>query len=191
MNKETAIKGGVLGGISIIMFFLTSFALGKGMMMQMIVSLLYLAVIIVLPVVWVRQDRKEHVSETMGYPLLAAFKFLFVILFINTIISSSFNFIYMNVIDTDYASRVIESTLISTEEMMVNFGTPEDLLITTLEETEAGLIEQFSNEGMLKSSLYSVIGMAVLSLIISLFVWKKDPPLFGSEETDEVLDDNL
>ena len=182
MNKAIISKGGILGGISIMLFFLTSFALGKGMVMQMLVSLLYLVVVIALPVIWVRQDRKNCVSETIGYPFLSAFKFLFVMLLINTLISSLFSFIYINVIDLDYASRVIESTLVSTEEMMMNLGTPDELLETILEETETELIKQFSIAGMLKSSLYSILGMAILSLIISLFVWKKDPPLFGIEE---------
>ena len=91
------------------------------------------------------------------------------------VISTLFSILLYTVIDPDLPQNLSDAAVVKTEEMMRNFGAPEDAIEKQMDQMREDMPKRFSTVGLLTQLGWSLIIYAVLSLITSLFVKKNEP----------------
>jgi hypothetical protein len=177
MNKNSLNLGLVAALIGILLFLLIAI-LEPGMILLSALGIIGFIAIIVLPVIYIRKERKEQ----GGYITFGdAFKLSLVGLIIGGLIGTAFQMIYTNVIDPEFGERITAKTLEMSNSFMEG-NVPDDQREEILRGAEADSLERYTVVGQLKSFGYAIIMYAVISLILALIL-KKNP-----EPTRETLD---
>lgn len=151
----TALRWGLIAsGISIV-YALISNLLGIVATQTALNSIISLAITGVICYLTI----KAHREELGGFISFGrAFLVAFVALLISSVISSIFNFIYLNYIDPS----AMEAVLQSTESMMSNFGMTEDQIEEAVEQTKIGMESPFSIlSGAFVLAIFSAIFAAI------------------------------
>ena len=184
MNKySTPIKYGIIGALvscitSFIayMFYRQLFA---SFMSQILVGLVIFAIGVFIPV-W---GGVTFRAERGGILLFKdAFLGVFIICAISSAGSGLMTYVIPNIIDPDYAPKLMELVQTTTRESMEKFGAPDDKIEEAMGRFK---IENFKPNalGALKGYGISLIWGAVLSLIIAAFI-KRKPDTNVIPETD-------
>ena len=91
------------------------------------------------------------------------------------VISTLFSILLYTVIDPDLPQNLSDAAIVKTEEMMRNFGAPDDAIEQQMDKMREDMPKRFSAVGLLTQLGWGLIIYAVLSLITSLFVRKNEP----------------
>jgi hypothetical protein len=163
--QNALMHGLYLGGISIaltVVYYLLDFS-----MFNWIFSIINGIISITLAVVFVVMAIKKY---RIGF-LEGKIKYLqclligFIVLFMSGLLNSLFTYILYHLIDPGYMTKQLELFI----EKMQSYNMSEEQLDKVIERTKEGV-----NSGLLKTLMFVPIFAAVLSLIISIFVRKKD-----------------
>ena len=92
---------------------------------------------------------------------------------IATLVSTIWNIILFNAIDTSLAKELTELILVQTRDIMEKWGAPDDSIKQTLKEMK-DLPSQFKPLAQLKSWLSGGIFLAIISLICAAFLKRKN-----------------
>ena len=99
----------------------------------------------------------------------------FIVMSVAAVASTLFNLLLYNVIDPDLPKNLGDAALANAEEMMRNWGAPEDAIEKGLKQARADIAKQFSLTGQLWGFVKVLIGCGVISLITALIVRKNQP----------------
>jgi Protein of unknown function (DUF4199) len=182
MDKRAINLGLLLGGLGIIFTLLFGIA-NFGMItffVMVAILLILIAVILVLNTLKIKKQNEGFIS------FLEAFKYMATAIVISGLISTTFGIIYMQLIDPDFGSRMIDKTLEWTSNMMSNSGLPSEEVEKQLSQIETDMNGSFSLSGQLLSFLKSTIGWAIFALIVSLIIKKEQPFLQKNTPIDQL-----
>jgi len=84
------------------------------------------------------------------------------------------NLLMYNVIDTSLAETLTEASIEQARSMAESFGASGDALDEAMEQAETDTAAGFTNSGLIKNFLISLIVYAVLSLITALIVRRQE-----------------
>lgn len=132
----------------------------------------YFILFITLMIVWTLKVRKAN-NNVMSYG--NAFLHMLIMWAVAATIGGMFNLLYGNVINPDYPYEIADMTIVQTEEWLVNAGMSDDEIESQLMQIEEDTLNSFTVGGMLMSLVGQYIMAAIISALISLFVWKRAP----------------
>jgi ABC-type siderophore export system fused ATPase/permease subunit len=118
------------------------------------------------------QLRNTHEAEPFNFK--QTFIILLSMLMIATLVSTIWNIILFNVIDTELPKELSERILEETESTMEKWGAPDEVIKDTLKEMR-DLPLQFKPAAQLLSWLKGGLFMAILSVVCASFVKRKNP----------------
>ena len=98
----------------------------------------------------------------------------FTVFVVMGIIGLVMNLLMYNVVDPSLGDTLTEASIEQTRGMMENFGASEDAIDEALEKVEVDTAASFTNFGLIKSFLISIIIYAVLALITALIVRRRE-----------------
>ena len=170
-----ALKAGLIIGSVSVAVLLIKYVEGVkpvGIMRPILLGIIGFAVSITLLVIYIKKYRKQ--SE--GFiSFKDAFLFGFIALLASTVISSLFNYLFINYFDPEYTRSIIEAQ----KDFMENYLSgkiPDEKIQETLD----GIDESMS-VSTLKQSINSLVFGSVFALIVSLIVgavMKRSPGVF-------------
>jgi hypothetical protein len=99
----------------------------------------------------------------------------FVVFAFSALISTIFNILLYTVIDPDLGQNLTDVSVQNAEEMMRNFGMPEDQMDEALEKARADAAHRYTVSGLALGYVWALIGCAVFALISGAIVKKKRP----------------
>ena len=175
MNNH-AIKSGIMLGVISIVLTLLLYLVDSTLLAQWWVGIGILLISIFLVVYFGIQHRKE-IGGFM--PFGKAWIYSIQLLIAAGLISTVFNILLYNVIDTELSGIVANQAVENTESIMRNFGMAEDQMDEALEEARTGTLDRFTVSGLLVGFLWGLIVYAILSLITGAIIKKKEPELEG------------
>lgn len=115
-------------------------------------------------------------TELGGYMTYGkAFQHGFLVLAISGLISTVFNLLLYFVIDPELPNKLVDAIITNTEQMMANFGTPQDRIDSQINQMRGELPKQFTVGGLCFGYVKGLIFYAIVALITSLFVRKSEP----------------
>ena len=167
---KTSLRYGLIGGLIGIVVGLISNLSGMSTSGSMMGGLVIGAVSIIITILISYFAIRHHRDKELGGYISFGRAFLtgFVALMISTIISTVWSILYMTVIDPGMA----EEALAASEEMLANFGLPEEQLEAQLEAMKVN----FTPMGIIKNSLlYGAIMVAIITLIQGAIMKKEQP----------------
>lgn len=167
-------NGAILAGISIV-FILVCYAVDYTLLVQLKLLLLSLLISVGYAIYAGINYRKE-IGGFLSFG--KAFQHGFVLFAVSGIIYTLFTFVLYYAIDPELPEKLKEAQLVNTEEMMRNFGMPEDKLDEALEKAREDMKSQYSPVKMIIGYLISLIIYAILALISGAIVKKKQPETF-------------
>lgn len=163
--------GGILAACSIVLVILIYIV---DLSLLATFKFLFLAIVLGLGIViWGGIDYRKELGGFMPYG--KALVYSFAVLAISGVISTLFNLVLYNFVDPDLPQKMVDAISTNTEEMMRNFGAPQDRIDETLDQMKIDLPKQFSNVGLLLGFAKQTIWWAVISLITGLFIRKNQP----------------
>jgi hypothetical protein len=169
---KNALRFGAIIGLVSIGITVLLYAIDYALLVQLKVLFIMLAIYIGM-VIYGGINYRKQVGGYLSYG--KAFQHGFVALVVASIIGILFSVILYNVIDTELPQKLTDATVENTEEMMRNFGAPEDQLDTQLEKVRKDTEERFTALGLVKQFGIGLIINAVLAAITALFVKRKEP----------------
>ena len=176
MKKSYALNlGWTMGAISIVLFLITAIIQG-GMIFSFVLGIVALAIIIGLPIAFVRRQRSANGGVIT---FKEAFYTSFIGLAIGTFVYLLFSYIYVNFIDTSYLETMINQQIETTAKFMS--GMAESDKIEKLTNMENDIRKGFTLSGIARNFGVYLIFYAIYSLILAAIMKKR--PLFvsGSE----------
>jgi ABC-type siderophore export system fused ATPase/permease subunit len=170
--KNSVIRYGVIVGGVISAYMAMLYAAGPDVFASWWYSVVMYPLSIGLICYFTVQLRNKHTSEPFHFK--NTFVIILSMLMLATLISTVWNIILFNVIDTTLAKELSERILEQTAETMEKWGAPEDTIKDTLKEMR-DLPAQFKPLAQLLSWLKGGIFMAIISLICASFIKRKEP----------------
>jgi multisubunit Na+/H+ antiporter MnhB subunit len=168
--QNTIVRYGLIGGLGLVIYgligMLTGLSNPAGGFTTIIINSLIVIVLYVGLLVFSVKNHRDN--ELGGYIKFGrAFMVAFLVGLIAALLSTLFNYIYLNFIDPDYINTIAEGSM----EMYEKFGMNE-------EQIEAAM-EGVKSAGSLKSQLTNLAfgtGMGAIICLIIAAVMKKDHP---------------
>jgi ABC-type multidrug transport system fused ATPase/permease subunit len=160
--------GLIMAATSVIATLLMSIMGAKNLILISVFGLVVLVAMIVIPVLGVKEHRNNQLGGHISFG--RAFLVCMLILVVGMLISTIFNYVYMNFINPSYVENMKEGMI----EMMEKYNLPE----AQLEESMKPFDELKTPIGNLKSLGKSLAGGAVISLIVAA-VMKRNRPIFS------------
>ena len=171
LYKHAAKCGGLLGAVTIVMVIVVYV-----ISVSFLASLKFLLLVLVVGLGTVIYAGINYRTEIGGYlPYGKAFLHGIILLAISGIIGTIFNILLYTVIDPELPQKMTETIVANTEEMMRNFGAPEDGIEQATDKMRIEMPEQFTMGGLAYGYLKALIWYAGIALITSLFVRKNVP----------------
>jgi Protein of unknown function (DUF4199) len=158
----------IMAATSIIMTLIMSIMGMSNLILVSLLGLLVLVAMVVIPVLGVREHRNNQLGGLISFG--RAFLVCMLILALGILVSTIFNYVYMNFINPSYVDTMKEGMI----EMMEKYNLPE----AQLEESLKPLEEMKTPMGNLKSLAKNLAGGAVISLIIAA-IMKRNRPIFN------------
>jgi len=175
MEKNTifnhSLKFGFIIGIVNIIIGVLAYMVGEGLMVKWWFGLLILAINIGL-IIYAGIQYRSSIGGYMNFK--TAFSVTFLTFLIAGIMGTLFNIILYQVIDPELPGRLTQAALEQTEQMMSNFGAPQERVDEQMALLEGRMADQFSLMGQLKTFGIGVIIYAVVALIIGAIIKKSE-----------------
>tara|TARA_S200000501_G_scaffold371636_1_gene415103 strand:+ start:1697 stop:2251 length:555 start_codon:yes stop_codon:yes gene_type:complete len=167
--QEEVVKAGLLVGLTSVLFTLVAYMISVETMTEWWFSLLTLVITIGLTIYLGISYR----SSIGGYISFSeSFKFSFIAMAISYVIGIIFSIVLYNVIDPGLAEIIKQITVEKTVDMLESFGSSDEVIDATIEGVEKGIDDNTTAIGLIKSSPYGLLFIALLSLLTSLFIKK-------------------
>jgi hypothetical protein len=170
--KNKMIKHGLLTGGIVTIYMALLYAAGITYLSSWWLSVLIYPIIIGLLCYFTARLRDEFSDEPFSFK--QTFMVILAMSMIATLVSTLWNIILYNVIDTSLAKELSELILEQTRDMMEKWGAPDDTVTKTLKEMK-DLPSQFKPIPQLRSWLSGGIFLAIVSLICAAFLKRKTP----------------
>jgi uncharacterized membrane protein (DUF106 family) len=158
----------IMAATSVIMTLIMSIMGMSNLILMSLLGILVFVAMILIPVLGVKEHRNNQLGGLISFG--RAFLVAMLILAISILISTIFNYVYMNFINPSYVDTMKEGMT----EMMEKYNLPE----AQLEESLKPFEEMKTPMGNLKSLAKSLAMGAVISLIIAA-VMKRNRPIFN------------
>lgn len=168
-NSYSLNLGLILAAVSIVIFLVGVIADG-GMIFGISTLILAIAIMVMLSI---RTLKKQRADQSGFLTFGEGFKTAIIGLAISGVIYILFTYVYANFLDSGYIDRTVEKSLEMTLKFMQG-NVSEDIIETTLVETERATREGFTLAGIAKTFGWSMLFYAVLSLIFAASM-KKNP----------------
>jgi hypothetical protein len=170
--KNSVVRFGIITGIVISAYVALLYAAGMDVFANWWYSVIMYPISIGLICYFTIQLRNKHTDEPFQFK--QSFVILLSMLMLATLVSTVWNIILFNVIDTTLAKELSERILEETAETMEKWGAPEETIKETLKEMR-DLPTQFKPVAQLLSWLKGGLFMALVSLICASFIKRKEP----------------
>ena len=171
--SEEVIKGGMLlGGVSVLLT-MTVYLVIVELMVEWWFGILNVLISMGL-VIYLGINFRNISGGFLSFG--KAFKFSFLVMFISYLVGIVFQILLYNIIDPSLPEVMKQLTVEMTGEMMENFGTPDEAIDAAIVGIEQGIEEGTTPLGILKSTPWGTLFIAIFALIASLFI-KKNPPV--------------
>jgi len=170
--RKKMITHGLLTGIVVTIYMALLYAAGISFLSNWWLTILMYPIIIGLLCYFTARLREEFQGEPFSFK--QTFLVFLSMSMIATLVSTIWNIILFNVIDTSLAKELTELILEQTRDMMEKWGAPDDTVTKTLKEMK-DLPSQFKPLPQLRSWLSSGIFLAIVSLICAAFLKRKAP----------------
>lgn len=168
-NSYSLNLGLILAAISIVLFLL-GVVIDGGMIFGIVTLIIAIALMVMLSIRTLKKQREDQGGFlTFGEGFMTAL----IGLAISGAIYVLFTYVYANFLDSGYIDRTVEKSLEMTMKFMQG-NVSEDIIETTLVETERATREGFTLAGIAKTFGWSLLFYAVLSLIFAASL-KKNP----------------
>lgn len=173
--KQHVLKNGLILAMIYICIDLIKYLGGSEMYVNTTIGIVTLLIAIILPIYFTFQYRKENdgyisfregFSSTTGILIAAGF------------VEMVFQIVLLNIIDTQFASELLDVTINTAVDQFESFGMSEDEITALVESMESK--SNYSPINMLKGFGFMVVGYTVFGLVVAAFT-KKDMPEFGEE----------
>jgi uncharacterized membrane protein (DUF106 family) len=158
----------IMAATSIILTLISSLMGMSNLILMSLIGLLVIVAMVVIPVLGVKEHRNNQLGGLISFG--RAFLVAMLILAVSILISTIFNYVYMNFINPSYIDTMKEGMT----EMMEKYNLPE----AQLEESLKPLEEMKTPMGNLKSLAKSLAMSAVISLIVAA-IMKRNRPIFN------------
>lgn len=170
--NEEVIKGGMLlGGVSVLLT-MTVYLINIELMVEWWYGILNLLISLIL-VIYLGINYRNISSGFISFG--KAFKFSFLILIISYLIGIIFQILLYNIIDPSLPEVIKQLTVEMTVEMMESFGTPDEAIDAAIIGIEQGIEEGTTPLGILKSTPWGTLFIAIFAAIASLIIKKNKP----------------
>lgn len=173
-KSNVGLTYGLIGGIAMIVYTLCLYLAGIQIFMNMALSLLAYGIIIAIATMAGLRHRKQQ----GGYISFAeALRTVFLTFVLAFLLSTIFNYVLLNYIDTGFRDQMTQVTLERVEEMMRKFGAPETEIEKAMERTAS------SNNYSIGNTLLGYGVMCIISCLVSLVIAaiiKKNRPPFDN-----------
>lgn len=166
--------------ISIVLFLIMAIADG-GMMFSMLIGIASFILLITLPTLFVRNQRKANGGNIS---FKEAFLTSFLGLTIGGAIYMIFMFVYVNVIDVNYVENMINQQIENTLKFMQG-NVPDDEMVKTLTNMENQMRAGFTPVGLIRTFGIYMVVYGLFSLILAAIM--KRQPVFV-QSSDEIVD---
>jgi hypothetical protein len=170
--KSHVIRYGAIVGVIISVYIALLYTLGIEVFANWWYSVIMYPISIGLICYFTIQLRNKHESEPFHFK--QTFVVLLSMLMLATLVSTLWNIVLFNVIDTELPKELSERILEETESTMAKWGAPEDVVKETLKGMR-DLPSQFKPGAQLLSWLKGGLFMAILSVVCASFVKRKKP----------------
>lgn len=168
---EEVVKGGImLSAVSIIITMLT-YIINVEIMVEWWFGLISLAISISL-LIYIGIGYRNSIGGILSYG--GAFKFSFFVMTVSYVIGIGFQILLYTIIDPDLPELITQLTVEKTVEMMESFGTSQEIIDASIEGVEEGIKNSTTASGIIKSSPWGLIILAIFSLISSFFIKKNE-----------------
>ena len=170
--RQNAIKHGlILAAISIVLT-LGYYVIDYTLLATIKIGLLSLAIFLGYGIYAGIGFRKE-IGGFMSFK--HAFLHGFFVFAFSAFISTIFNILLYTVIDPELGQKLTDVAVQNTEEMMRNFGMPEDQMDEALEKARTDATDRYTVGGLALGYVWALIGCAVFALISGAIVKRKRP----------------
>lgn len=169
--KNSVIKYGIIVGVVISAYIALLYAAGMEVFANWWFSVIMYPISIGLICYFTAQLRNKHTNEPFQFK--QTFIVLLSMLMLATLVSTIWNIILFNAIDTSLAKELSVRILEETAETMEKWGAPEATIKETLKEMR-DLPSQFKPAAQLFSWLKGGLFMAIVSLICASFIKRKE-----------------
>ena len=171
--NEEVIKGGMLlGGVSVLLT-MTIYLINVELMVEWWFGILNLLISMGL-VIYLGFNFRSICGGFLSFG--KAFKFSFLVMFISYLVGVVFQILLYNIIDPSLPEVMKQLTVEMTVEMMESFGTPDEAIDAAIVGIEQSIEEGTTPLGILKSTPWGTLFIAIFAAIASLFI-KKNPPV--------------
>lgn len=168
---EEVVKGGImLSAVSIIITMLT-YIINVEIMVEWWFGLISLAISISL-LIYIGIGYRNSIGGILSYG--GAFKFSFFVMTVSYVIGIGFQILLYTIIDPNLPELITQLTVEKTVEMMESFGTSQEIIDASIEGVEEGIKNSTTASGIIKSSPWGLIILAIFSLISSFFIKKNE-----------------
>ena len=166
------IKQGLLTGGVVTIYMALLYAAGITYLSNWWLTVLMYPIIIGLLCYFTARLREEFQDQPFSFK--QTFLVILSMSMIATLVSTIWNIVLFNAIDTSLAKELTELILVQTRDMMEKWGAPDDTVKQTLKEMK-DLPSQFKPLAQLKSWLSGGLFLAIVSLICAAFLKRKTP----------------
>jgi hypothetical protein len=170
--KNSVIRYGIIVGVVISGYMALLYAAGMDVFANWWYSVIMYPISIGMICYFTIQLRNRHEDEPFQFK--QTFVILLSMLMLAMLVSTIWNILLFNVIDTALAKELSERILEETAETMEKWGAPEETIKETLKEMR-DLPTQFKPGAQLLSWLKGGLFMAIISLICASFIKRKEP----------------
>ena len=171
MVSHAARYGAILGGISIVLvvlFYVVS--------LSFLGSYKFIGLFLLIGLGLVIYAGINYRNEVGGYLTFGkAYMHGFAVFAISGIIGTVFSMILYHVVDTELSQKMTDTIIQNTEEMMQNFGAPQDSIDQAVNGMREEMPGNFTIGGLAYGYVKGLIWYAVIALLTSLFVRKSEP----------------
>ena len=170
--KNSVIRYGIVVGVVISAYMALLYAAGMDVFANWWYSVIMYPISIGMICYFTIQLRNKHADEPFQFK--QTFVILLSMFMLAMLVSTVWNIILFNVIDTTLAKELSERILEETAETMEKWGAPEETIKETLKEMR-DLPTQFKPVAQLLSWLKGGLFMALVSLLCASFIKRKEP----------------
>jgi hypothetical protein len=169
---QQAAKFGIICGLATSFLVVIIYVIDPGFM----ASLKFLGILMVLSFGLVTYAGIAYRNTIGGYiPYGKAYVHGIVCFAVAGLVGTLFSLLLYHVIDPDLPTTMADTIIQNTEEMMANFGAPQEKIDETIAKMKDDLPNQFSAGGLVLGYGKALIWYAILALITGLIVRKNEP----------------
>lgn len=177
MNSN-AIKSGIILGVITIVISLLMYLVDYTLMVKWWYLLIFTPIIMIGATAYFGVSAR---NENGGYLNFGkAYIYSIICMLVASVVGLVWSILLLQVIDTELPQMLTDTAVSNQEAMMQNFGAPQDAIDEAIEKSRTDMEESMTLGGQIKGFFTtSLIFAAILSLISSLFIKKKEPEFEG------------